>query len=483
MDMALSDEEILSQNPWWSEKRWSADDRQLARLAGQPVRLPADLVDRIDLDSAGIHVLRGPRQVGKTTDLKLLVERALAEEHNSRSIVYLTLDLIEGEHHAELARAVTRAKALAMHPGRSIVLLDEVTGVPRWQTAVKAIWDDGTIDDDVVVCTGSSAIDLQRDAAERLPGRRGVGRDYLALPQTFASFARAIDPAIPPSPRLRIADIRTAEGVAALKESRIHGAALKHVLSLYLKFGGLPAAVADASTGAPDPSEQVKRVLYDSLVKEVQRRGASIPAAQALLERVLRSLGSRTDWSRMAREMDVPLANRRGATSHHTLRDYIELLAGAYFLFILYFWRAGSQTNSLSNEKKVFFADPLLHTIALDFTPGRAADVPAIVENAVGLALYRRYEPQERLIETFVSPDRLHVWRTARAGEVDFVAGPRRELDVVEVKYRRQIDLRGARSVASAHPGRPAVIATQDDLLFAENYTLVPAHTLLWALG
>jgi predicted AAA+ superfamily ATPase len=184
----------------------------------------------------------------------------------------------------------------------------------------------------------------------------------------------------------------------------------------------------------------------------------------------------------MAREMDVPLANKRRATSHHTLRNYIELLASGYFLFILYFWRARSQANNVSNEKKVFFADPLLHTITLDLTPGILADVPALVENAVGLALYRRYEPAERLIESFVYPDRLHVWRTAR-GEVDFVAGPYRDLDVVEVKYRRRIDLRGVSAVAKAFPGRPVVIATQDDLVFSEGYALVPAHMLLWALG
>jgi predicted AAA+ superfamily ATPase len=185
----------------------------------------------------------------------------------------------------------------------------------------------------------------------------------------------------------------------------------------------------------------------------------------------------------MAREMEVPLGSRRGATSHHTLRDYVELLAGGYFLFILYFWRAGSPTNSFSNEKKVFFADPLLHTIALDLVPGLRADLPALVENAVGLALYRRYEPRERLIESFVSPDRLHVWRTTRSGEVDFVAGARRELDAVEVKYRRQIDLRSVAGVTKTHPGRPVVIATQDDWLLADGYTLIPAHVLLWALG
>ncbi|HSZ13282.1 MAG TPA: ATP-binding protein [Solirubrobacteraceae bacterium] len=480
--MALRDEQILAQNPWWSEQGWPADDRQLALLAGQPVRLPAELVDTIDLRKAGIHVLRGPRQVGKTTDLKLLVQRALAEQHDARSILYLTLDLLEGQPHAELAETIVRAKTLARRPGAGIVLLDEVTGIPRWQTAVKALWDDGTIAQDTVVCTGSSAIDLQKGAAERLPGRRGVGRDHLVLPQTFASFAHAIDNSIPPSPRLTIADIQSPEGQDALNESRLHAPALERALSLYLKFGGLPAAVAEAATGTVEPSEQVKRVLSDSLVKEVQRRGASMPAAHALLERVLRSLGSRTDWSRMAREMDVPLTNRRGATSHHTLRDYIELLAGGYFLFILYFWRSSSQTNNLSNEKKLYFADPLLHTIALEHAPGLAADIPALIENAVGLALYRGYEPPERLIESFISPDRLHAWRTARAGELDFVAGPRRQLDVVEVKYKNHIDLRSAAAVAKAHPGRPAVIATRHDLLFADGYALVPTHQLLWAL-
>jgi predicted AAA+ superfamily ATPase len=482
--MTLSDEQILAQNPWWSDGRWRTGDRQLALLASAPMRLPSEPVAAIDLDRPGIHVVRGPRQVGKTTDLKLLVDRAVSEGRPPHSIVYLTLDLIEGRHLSELAQTVKRAKQLARHQGaRGVVLLDEVTSVSGWQTAVKALWDDGTIGEDVVVCTGSSAIDLQRGAAERLPGRRGAGRDHLVLPQTFASFARALDGSTPPSPRLTIAEICAPAGQEALREARLHGPALADALSRYLRFGGLPAAVADAASGATEPSPETRRVLYDSLVSEVQRRGASIPATHALLERVLRSLGSNTDWSKMAREMEVPLGRRGGATSHQTLRDYIELLAGGYFLFIVYFWRAGPPTNSLSNEKKVFFADPLLHTIALGLVPGATANTPALVENAVGLALYRRYEPPERLIESFPAPDRLHVWRTARSGEVDFVAGPRRELAAVEVKYRGRLDLRSAASVARTLPGRPALIATVNELRFERAYSLIPAPLLLWALG
>lgn len=481
--MALSDDQILRQNPWWTNPGWSATDPHLHRLADRPRRLPAGSIDNVDLEAPGISVLRGPRQVGKTTSLKLLVERAIAAGRVPRRIVYLALDLLEGEQPAELAATVTRAKDLAGAGGGGIVLLDEVTVVERWQTAVKSLWDDGQIRADVVVCTGSSALDLQRGAAERLPGRRQAGRDYLALPQTFGSFARAQDPGVPPSPRLTVADLRTADGVAALREARVHAPALERALRRYLTFGGLPAAVVEAAAGAAEPSDETRRVLYDSLVREVQRAGASVAATHALLERILRSLGSKTSWSQMAREMDVPL--RRGSRSfdHRTLRDYIELLAGGYFLFVAYFWRADGGGSDQSKDKKVFFADPLLSTIALDRVPGTRVDLPALVENAVGVALYRRYEPADRLPETFALPERLHVWRTARGGEIDFVCGLRRELDVVEVKYSDKPHLTAAAAAARAHPGRPVVMATKSQLDVREDYALIPAHILLWALG
>lgn len=52
--MVLSDEQILAQNPWWSEQAWADSDRQLVRLAAQPMRLPTAFVDEIDLARAGV---------------------------------------------------------------------------------------------------------------------------------------------------------------------------------------------------------------------------------------------------------------------------------------------------------------------------------------------------------------------------------------------------------------------------------------------
>lgn len=447
------------------------------------MRLAADFVDDLDLESPGIHILRGPRQVGKSTDLKLLVKRALDQGIEPRAVVYLALDLLEGRHLSEMAATIRQALKLADRPGAGLLLLDEVTAVTGWQTAIKSLWDQGHIRDDVVVCTGSSAIDLQRGAAERLPGRRRDGADHLVLPQSFAAFACALNQDIPPSPKLTVTEIRGDAGEALLRDMGPYGPALEAALDRYLRFGGLPASVAEAIGGAYEPSTEVRRVLQDSLVRELQRRGASVPAALALLERVVRSLGAKISWSNMAREMDVPLGRGSGSPSHTTLRNYIELLASGYFLFVAYFWRSGTQTNEISKDKKVFFADPLLHAIALENSPGLRLDMPALVENAIGTALLRRYEPTARLIEAFVLPQRLHIWQTSRGGEIDFVCGPRRELDLVEVKYREKPGLSAAAGAARAQPGRPVVMATKNTLHIGEHYTLLPAHTLLWALG
>jgi uncharacterized protein len=483
----LSDLQISRFNPWWREAGWEANDPHLRRLDASPVRFAAPQVDAIDLGAPAVHVLRGPRQAGKSTDLKLLVQRALGGGAEPRQIVYLSLDLLEDRPPSALVESVNRALDLAVGgTGLRLILLDEVTSAGLWQTAVKALWDEGRIDRDVVVCTGSSAADLAEGTAERLPGRRGSGRDLLVLPQDFGSFSRALDATIPPSPGLTVAEILASEGREMLREVHMHLPVLQRTLERFLLFGGLPAAVAEASAGRVEPSEEVQRVLWDSLIREVQRRGASVPAAQALLERVSRSLGSKLSWSKMAREMAVPLGRprrrARDRSDPRTVQSYIELLAVNYFALIVYFWKQDSGSGDLAKDKKIYFGDPLLHTITANRV-GLARDRHAEVENAVALALYRRYEPRERSAENMAAPECLHVWGTRRGGEVDFVCGPRGKVDAVEVADWATLDRRKATAPARALPGRPSLVASRDELHFGKSANVVPAALLLWALS
>jgi len=483
----LSDAQIVRYNPWWSDISWEGTDSHLRRLRAQPVRLPAPQVGEVDLERPAVHILRGPRQVGKSTDLKLLAKRALESGLGPRRVVYLSLDLLEDLPPAALVDTIDRALDLAggrEHP--RLLLLDEVTSATSWRTSVKALWDEGRIDRDVVICTGSSAVDLAEGGIERLPGRRGRGRDFLVMPQSFGSFARALDGAIPAGPGLTVGESMSVEGQAELRAARFHVPSLQRALERYVLFGGLPAAVAEAVAGAPSPSEEVRRVLWDSLAKEVLRRGAPMPAAQALLERIMRSLGAKVSWSQMAREMAVPLGGRRAGrganTDPRTLQSYVELLAVNYFALVLYFWKQDSGTGEAARDKKVYFGDPLLHTITADRV-ALPRDPHADVENAVALALYRRYEPTERSAENMIAPERVHVWGTRRGGEIDFVCGPRDKIEAVEVADRSRTDRQKATAPMRALPGRPSVVATRDDFLLGRSANLVPAALLLWALS
>ena len=114
----ISERLIVAQNPWWTDPGgWEARDGHLRALALQPVQLPTQVVAGIAVDEAGTHVIRGPRQVGKSTELKLLAQRAMAEGLRPRNIIYLSLDAIDGEPHGEAADTVARACDLSRAEG------------------------------------------------------------------------------------------------------------------------------------------------------------------------------------------------------------------------------------------------------------------------------------------------------------------------------------------------------------------------------
>jgi len=485
--MALSDAMIGLLNPWWTDPRWEETDPHLEALDDrlQPVLPAPGFVEEVELGDRSTHIVRGPRQVGKSTGLKLLARRLLSDGAiDPRRVVYLNLDLLEGQPTQEMAASVIRAKQLAAsRPEACLLLLDEVTAVPKWARAVKATWDAGLTRRDTVVCTGSSAIDLAEQELEGLPGRRRHGLDYLLLPQPFASFARAVDSRVPPSPRLTIAEALSRESRQVLDRHRAFVPALNDALERYLVFGGLPAAIVEAVAGARSPSRDVTRVIWDSVSREVRKRGASEPALRALLERVIRSLGSKTSWPTVAREMDMALGGRKVPPDARSVRSYVEFLGLCYELMTLYFRKTGSGANDLGRDKKLYFGDPLLQTAVLDRTPGVDLDRAATVENVFALNLYRRYEAVERRADGFNDPGALHVYETSSPREIDFICRQSRDAELLEVKFQRNVTLAATQTMRKAFPTRTGIVASIDSFELDEGFAVVPACLTLWALG
>ena len=365
------------------------------------------------------------------------------------------------------------------------MLLDEVTSAGRWETAVKTLWDEGRIDRDVVVCTGSSAIDLA-EGSGGATARAGAapGAISLVLPQGFAAFARATDASHPAAPR----DERRGDrqpGRAGGAERRANPPAEPAAGA-----GALPALRRTAGGGrrgsGRDERSRARRRRRSSGTRWCGRCSGAAPrsaAAQALLERVTRSLGSKLSWSRLAREMAVPLGapRRRKADPAHGAEGDVELLAVNYFALVLYFWKQDSGSGDLARDKKVYFGDPLLASVVAERV-GLARDPHAEVENALALALYRRYEPTERSAENFAGAG-----AAARLGDADGAArstssagrgsGSRRSRSPTG----RAVDRRKATAPARALPGRPALVASRDELEFGGSANLVPAA--LAALG
>src|SRR3989304_1499032 len=80
--------EIVSQNPWWKhEAEFDRYDNSLQKA--NPIFFKRK---EMELVKGSIYILRGPRQVGKTTYLKDTIRSLIQKGIPPRDIFYLSLD-------------------------------------------------------------------------------------------------------------------------------------------------------------------------------------------------------------------------------------------------------------------------------------------------------------------------------------------------------------------------------------------------------
>lgn len=158
-------EQILRElNPWWRPKHpvRPAPPNYQRRQVGA-------IVAAVDRPKALIQVVRGPRQVGKTTALYQIVKSLLERGARAEDLLLVRFDL-------QLLREAgllpifrwyrgLQKRARAWSP---VLLLDEVHKLERWDEEIKHLYDTYRVR---LVITGSSSVLVARGQRESLAGR------------------------------------------------------------------------------------------------------------------------------------------------------------------------------------------------------------------------------------------------------------------------------------------------------------------------
>ncbi len=455
-------------NAWWRDPRWEREDRDLRPLASTTLEYePEPLADVVP---DGLYVLRGPRRVGKSLEVKRAISRLIGRGVKPRSIIHFACDELS---RGDLQRLVNAGREVLTRgvEGARYWFLDEISSVPAWPEAIKWLRDNTAFGEDCVVLTGSSARDLA-DAQKHLAGRIGSAGhpDRLLLPMGFRRFARAMGlDGLPGPDPVRARDFMSSEIDAVCTELLPWLDTLLSTWELYLRVGGFPRAVTDQLAHG-DVQEDFIRALWDVAAGEALRGAGAAPAqVQAMLGRLTRSMSSPLVVESLRKDL--------GVESPHTAKARLEDLVFAYLAWPCH--RREGNAPKLSAQSKYYFIDPLLARIAPLRSAGMLpeADVSVITEQQLGIELLRNIEREQP--GGYAQFSDVMYQRTA-SKEVDF-CGPRLGALGFEGKYIDSGWKREALTVRSAFGA--GVLATRGLLDTSGDVWAVPAPFIAWMLN
>src|SRR6266705_4073013 len=191
----MSISEFSEQNQWWLEPKAIHADQRIVEWESSQFKWTPRLGETFDWNLDIVYVLRGPRQVGKTTLVKLKIRERMDAGVEPRHIFYYPCDLVEGPD--RLVKIITSYQDSTRRDKqtRLYLILDEISSVKDWQKGIKLLYDSGRLKKCTVILTGSHSIDL-RKATETLARRRGEVEklkdqtpDKILLPAKFAEYA------------------------------------------------------------------------------------------------------------------------------------------------------------------------------------------------------------------------------------------------------------------------------------------------------
>lgn len=333
------------------------------------------------VDTPFVKVLTGIRRSGKSTIMKMIMDKLENERHIPKeNIISMRFDSMEYEDMTAKQMFETIKAGLSAQ-GRTYLFLDEVQEISGWEKVVNSFL--GEYDVDIYV-TGSNSRMMSSEIATYLTGRYVSFQVYPLSFEEYLAFRREVTEL--KNPHQELAD--------------------------YVRLGGFPATHLRAYS--QDEVYTIVRDIYNSTIfSDIVRRNQIRKVDQ--LERVVKYTFSNVGNTFSAKSISDYLKSEKRSIDNETVYSYLEKLEKAYILHRCSRYDLQGK-EILKTQEKFYLADTSLRYSVLGYGPDSVA---SSLENVVYLELCRRGY-------------KVYIGKTAD-GEVDFVASRQGEKLYVQV--------------------------------------------------
>lgn len=332
-------------------------------------------------DTEFIKVITGIRRCGKSSLLKLLMNRLL-DENEKNNVIYMNFESFEFDNIVDYKDMYNNIKQKINKKAKNYILLDEVQRVAEWEKAVNALAVDFECD---IYITGSNAYLLSSELSTYLSGR------YVEIKVLPLSFKEFLD--------------------FAKLDDNMNG---EDKFIEYIRYGGMPGIIS--LKNEEDIYENAIKGIYNTVfMKDVIERNKLVDAT--LLEKILRFLMSNIGSLISAKKISDFLTSQGTKVTHNTVLNYLTMLENAYLIYKVPRYDIKGK-ELLKTLEKYYIVDTGIRNVILGF---RNTDFGHLIENIVYFELLRRgYEV------TIGKTDSL---------EVDFIATNSNDKKYIQVTY------------------------------------------------
>ena len=333
------------------------------------------------VDTPFVKILTGVRRCGKSTILKMIMERLKTERNIPEDrIISCRFDSMEYED-MTAKQIYTLLKDQLSSTGRTYLFLDEVQEIKGWEKIVNSLASDFDVD---LYITGSNSRMMSSEIATYLTGR------YISFRIFTLSFGEYL----------------------MFKSKFANVGEPKAELANYVRLGGFPATHLQAYS--QDEIYTIVRDIYNSTIfSDIVKRNQVRKIDQ--LERVVKYTFSNVGNTFSAKSIADYLKSERRSLDNETVYSYLDKLEKAYLLHRCSRYDLQGK-EILKTQEKFYLADVALRYSVLGYN---ADSVASSLENIVYLELCRRGYT-------------VYVGKTSD-GEIDFVAVRQNEKIYVQV--------------------------------------------------